>query len=75
MRAGGIACIPTDTVYGLACDPDAEEALAAAVGAQGAQPEESPPRCSSAGSSWRSPPRHGWTTELTDASRRLLPGR
>ncbi len=27
MRASGIACMPTDTVYGLACDPDAEEAL------------------------------------------------
>jgi L-threonylcarbamoyladenylate synthase len=27
MGAGGIACIPTDTVYGLACDPDADEGL------------------------------------------------
>ncbi|MDO9354898.1 MAG: L-threonylcarbamoyladenylate synthase [Solirubrobacteraceae bacterium] len=27
MRASGIVCMPTDTVYGLACDPDADEAL------------------------------------------------
>lgn len=29
MESGGIALIPTDTVYGLACDPTSEEALAA----------------------------------------------
>lgn len=28
IRAGGVALIPTDTVYGLACDPHSKEALA-----------------------------------------------
>lgn len=35
IAAGGVAIIPTDTVYGLACDPDSEAAAAALYGIKG----------------------------------------
>lgn len=35
MSVGGIALIPTDTVYGLACDPQSDEALARLRGMKG----------------------------------------
>lgn len=40
MEAGGIACIPTDTVYGLACDPDAEEGLRRLWAAKARNPQK-----------------------------------
>jgi L-threonylcarbamoyladenylate synthase len=73
MRASGIACIPTDTVYGLACDPDAEEALQRLWALKGRNPKKpsavlfSRIELAIAATPWLDP-------ELIDALGRLLPG-
>jgi L-threonylcarbamoyladenylate synthase len=40
VRAGGLAVIPTDTVYGLACTPHGEEAVRALSELKGRSPEQ-----------------------------------
>src|SRR6202043_3281372 len=35
MAGGGVAVLPTDTVYGLCCDPDSEEAARRLYGLKG----------------------------------------
>jgi len=39
LRAGGVAVLPTDTVYGLACDPLRREAVQRLYGLKGRPPE------------------------------------
>jgi L-threonylcarbamoyladenylate synthase len=40
VRSGGLAVIPTDTVYGLACDPYRAEAVARLAELKGRSPEQ-----------------------------------
>jgi L-threonylcarbamoyladenylate synthase len=40
MHVGGVAVFPADTVYGLACDPDAEEAVRRLYGLKGRRPDK-----------------------------------
>jgi L-threonylcarbamoyladenylate synthase len=40
IRAGRLAIIPTDTVYGLACAPDSEDAVRALAALKGRPPEQ-----------------------------------
>jgi L-threonylcarbamoyladenylate synthase len=39
IAAGGVAVFPADTVYGLACDPESEEAVARLYALKGRPPE------------------------------------
>lgn len=73
MRVGGVALIPTDTVYGLACDPDSEEARQRLVALKGRRPNKpsavlfSRVELALAATPWLDP-------ELAEAVGRLLPG-
>lgn len=73
MRVGGIACIPTDTVYGLACDPEAEDALHRLWALKGRNPKKpsavlfSRIELALAATPWLDP-------DLAEAVGRLLPG-
>ena len=61
MAVGGVALFPADTVYGLACEPDSEEAVRAPLHAQAPAPRQArgghvlpprrsrSPRCPSSG--------------------------
>jgi L-threonylcarbamoyladenylate synthase len=40
IRAGGVAVFPSDTVYGLACDPDNAEAVARLYALKGRAPDK-----------------------------------
>ena len=40
LRTGGLAVVPTDTVYGLACDPDRTEALERIAALKGRTPDQ-----------------------------------
>ncbi len=40
IAGGGIALIPTDTVYGLACDPESEEAVRRLYALKGRKPDK-----------------------------------
>ena len=52
IAVGGVAVFPADTVYGLACEPDSKEAVAAPVRAQGPpRPTSRRRSCSSRSSS------------------------
>lgn len=73
MRATGIACVPTDTVYGLVCDPDSDEALHRLWALKGRNPSKpsailfSRVELAIAATPWLD-------DELVDAIQRLLPG-
>lgn len=51
LRAGGLAVLPTDTVYGVACDPDNPEAVARLYQAKG-RSEKKPLQLLLADRSW-----------------------
>ena len=53
LAGGGVALFPTDTVYGLCCEPRSAEAVARLYALKGARPS-SPPRSCSSRSSTRS---------------------
>ena len=55
IRAGGVALFPADTVYGLACDPDAARGRQRLYAAQGPPRRTSRRRSCSSTASWRSP--------------------
>jgi L-threonylcarbamoyladenylate synthase len=40
MRVGGIAVFPADTVYGLACEPDSDDAVARLYALKGRRPDK-----------------------------------
>lgn len=73
MEAGGIALIPTDTVYGLACDPSAPEGAARLASIKARDPQKpcavlfSQVDLAFAAMPWLEP-------ETAEAIERLLPG-
>ena len=40
MAVGGVAVFPADTVYGLACEPDAKEAVRRLYALKGRRPDK-----------------------------------
>ncbi len=64
IRSGGIVAVPTDTVYGLACDPWSDKAVQALFEAKSRSSKPVPVLCSDIGVAAR-------IVELNPTARRL----
>jgi L-threonylcarbamoyladenylate synthase len=73
IAAGGVALFPADTVYGLACDPDDDSAIAALYELKG-RPEEKPSAVLYASLAAAAPALAELGPRTAAAARSLLPG-
>jgi len=73
LRAGGLVILPTDTVYGVACDPDNVEAVARLYQAKG-RGEERPLQLLLAEPGWLNQVSEGLSPEARRLAEAFFPG-
>lgn len=73
LRAGGLVILPTDTVYGVACDPDNVEAVARLYQAKG-RGEEKPLQLLLAEPGWLNQVSEGLSPEARRLAEAFFPG-
>jgi L-threonylcarbamoyladenylate synthase len=73
LRTGGLVILPTDTVYGVACDPDNVEAMARLYRAKG-RGEEKPLQLLLAEPGWLNQVSEGLSAEAKRLAEAFFPG-